>query len=79
MARIDAYVTHSDSNSQSSLPRLLSIDELAAYLGVPRRTLDGWRLRRVGPPFVKFGKTVRYPEHALRRWMDDCISGNSDV
>ncbi|WP_431694235.1 helix-turn-helix transcriptional regulator [Microbacterium maritypicum] len=72
-------MTPSDNNPQSPLPRLLSIDDLAAYLGVPRRTLDGWRARRVGPPFVKFGKTVRYPEHALLRWMDTCMSGNSDV
>ncbi len=72
-------MTHLEANSQSSLPRLLGIDNLAVYLDVPRRTLDEWRARKVGPPFVKFGKTVRYPEHALLRWMDACMDGDSDV
>ncbi|WP_029260306.1 helix-turn-helix transcriptional regulator [Microbacterium sp. Cr-K29] len=72
-------MTHIEPNSKSALPRLLTIDELAAYLDVPRRTLDGWRARKVGPPFVKFGKSVRYPEHALLRWMDACMNGDSDV
>jgi predicted DNA-binding transcriptional regulator AlpA len=72
-------MTNSVDETRPTLPRLLGIDELAEYLDVPRRTLDGWRQRKVGPPFVKLGKTVRYPEHRLLRWMDDYIDGNADV
>ncbi len=39
-------MTHLEANSQSSLPRLLGIDNLAVYLDVPRRTLDEWRAGR---------------------------------
>ena len=64
-------MTHSEIVPPSTLPRMLDIDELAAYLAVPRRTLDGWRQRRQGPPWVKLGKVVRYPEHRLVRWLDE--------
>lgn len=50
---------------RSSLPRLLSTEDLSAYLDVPARTLDGWRNEGSGPPYVKFGGHVRYPEDAL--------------
>lgn len=49
---------------------MLDADELAAYLNIPRRTIDGWRSRNQGPPAVRFGKAVRYPEHSLLAWVD---------
>lgn len=62
----------------SNLPAMLDPDQLSAYLGVPRRTIDGWRSGRGdGPPFVKFGKTVRYPEHRLVAWLDAQMSDAS--
>jgi len=64
------------THTQSTLPRMLDIDELSNYLGVPRRTLDGWRSRNSGPPFVKFGKAIRYPEHRLLRWVDEQLDGD---
>lgn len=68
-----AMTTH--NLPQSILPRMLDIDELSTYLGVPRRTLDGWRSRKSGPHFVKFGKAVRYPEHRLMRWLEEQLDG----
>lgn len=67
--------TSNASHNPSVLPRLLTIDELSEYLDVSRRTIDGWRLRGGGPPFVKFGKSVRYPEHALLQWLDEQMTG----
>lgn len=68
-------MTTTSYQSQSTLPRMLDIDELSNYLGVPKRTLDGWRSRKSGPPYVKFGKAVRYPEHRLMRWLDERLDG----
>ena len=31
-------------------------------------TLRNWRSLRIGPPFVKLGKTVLYPVEHLDRW-----------
>lgn len=60
----------------STLPRLLTPDEVCAWLGVPRRTLDGWRSGRgEGPPYVKLGKAIRYPEHRLLAWLDAQMGG----
>lgn len=64
---------------QTTLPRMLDIDELSTYLGIPERTLDGWRSRKSGPPYVKFGKAVRYPEHRLLRWLDEQLEGAGGV
>ena len=35
---------------------VLSPAKAAETIGVPERTLEAWRWRRVGPPFVKLGK-----------------------
>lgn len=42
------------------MEKLLTTKEVAEMLGVPRRTVDDWRQRGVGPAFVKVGRHVRY-------------------
>ena len=44
--------------------QLMTIQELARYLGVPVGTLYQWRYRREGPPGFRVGRHVRY------RWKD---------
>lgn len=44
--------------------RLLSVQDLADYLGVPVTTLYQWRYRREGPPGFRVGRHIRY------RWQD---------
>ncbi len=36
-------------------------------------TLRDWRFRRVGPPFCKFGKSVRYPVRELEKFAEAAI------
>ena len=57
--------------TQSKLPRLLSTVELSEYLDVPVRTLEAWRARAGGPPYVQFGRQVWYPDDALIDWMNE--------
>ncbi|AXA95855.1 helix-turn-helix domain-containing protein [Microbacterium sp. PM5] len=57
--------------AQSKLPRLLSTVELSDYLDVAARTLEAWRARAGGPPFVQFGRQVWYPDDALIDWMNE--------
>ncbi len=33
------------------------------------RTLAKWREQRVGPPWIKFGKTILYPEDDFEEWL----------
>jgi excisionase family DNA binding protein len=49
---------------------LMSRDELSEYLGVPRRTLDDWALRRVGPQFARIGRFVRYRRSDVDAWVE---------
>jgi len=56
----------------SGAPRqLLSPDELASYLGVPRATVYRWRSRREGPCGIRVGRHVRYRLEEIERWLDE--------
>lgn len=48
---------------------LLSPDDVAQRLGLARSTLAKLRLKGGGPPYVKLGAAVRYPEDALTSWV----------
>jgi predicted DNA-binding transcriptional regulator AlpA len=51
------------------LVRLLTDRDVSAVTGAARSTLAKMRLRGGGPPFVRLGTSVRYPEDALREWL----------
>ena len=40
--------------------RLLETIHAADELGLSPRTLEGWRRRGEGPPYLKFGRRVKY-------------------
>ncbi|MFC5437118.1 DNA-binding protein [Rhodanobacter umsongensis] len=48
----------------------LTPDDLSArWQGTIKvQTLTGWRNKRKGPPFVKFGSRVLYPLDRLEEW-----------
>jgi hypothetical protein len=50
--------------------KYLTADEVVErYRGeVSAGTLRNWRAQRVGPPFIKIGKSVLYPVQALDEW-----------
>ncbi len=49
---------------------LLREEEAADLLSLSVRTLQSWRIRRVGPPFVQVGRAVRYRRRDLISWID---------
>jgi predicted DNA-binding transcriptional regulator AlpA len=52
--------------------------EVEALTGIKRKTLQGWRLRRQGPPYVKVGRRlVRYPAEDLHRWIHSLSGGGA--
>lgn len=53
----------------SDLPELLTTDQLAAELGVSKRTLDHWRYMGSGPDYCKLGGRVRYRRDAVEQWI----------
>ena len=50
--------------------RLLTVEDVAAYLGVPMATLYGWRYKQVGPPGIRVGRYVRYRRRDVEKWLD---------
>lgn len=50
---------------------LLTPDEVATELKLAPQTLANLRHKGGGPPFVKVGRTVRYPRAALAEWLAD--------
>jgi len=53
--------------------RLLSVEDLAEYLGVPVATLYAWRYHRDGPPGFRVGRHVRYRWADIEEWISDRI------
>ncbi len=48
---------------------LLSPTQVAERLKLARSTLSKLRVTGGGPPYVKFGAAVRYPEDSLSEWI----------
>jgi len=51
--------------------RLLGPEEVAAFLGVPLRTLYRWRSHHEGPRGYRVGRHVRYRLDDVERWLAD--------
>jgi len=49
--------------------RLLTVEDLAEYLGVPIATLYAWRYRRQGPPGFRVGRHLRYRRADIDEWI----------
>lgn len=53
--------------------------ELAARLKMHVVTLANWRVRGVGPKFVKSGSRVRYPVREVEAWEQSRLRQNTAV
>jgi predicted DNA-binding transcriptional regulator AlpA len=49
---------------------LLKEQDAAELLDLSVRTLQSWRVRLAGPPFVQLGRAVRYRRRDLIAWID---------
>jgi excisionase family DNA binding protein len=48
---------------------LMTVEELAAYLDVPKVTIYNWNSRDTGPLRVKIGRHVRYRRADVDAWL----------
>jgi predicted DNA-binding transcriptional regulator AlpA len=42
---------------------------VATYLGVSTFTLNSWRTRRVGPPYIRMAGAIRYRRSDVDEWL----------
>lgn len=55
----------------SSPDRLMSVEEVAEYLGVTRGTIYTWRWKGKGPRAYRVGHLVKYRVADVERWLED--------
>jgi excisionase family DNA binding protein len=48
---------------------LLTVDDVAAVLKVPKSTLYQWSYLGEGPPVLRIGRHLRYPSDLLQSWI----------
>lgn len=54
----------------AGVERLLSMDEVAEMLGVPKRTIDNWRAVGKGPRGIVVGRWVRFRPTDVDAWLE---------
>jgi hypothetical protein len=57
------------STTQNEPDELLTEVAAAKQLTLSIRTLQAWRCRGEGPPFVRVGRAIRYELTAIRDWL----------
>lgn len=55
--------------SPTAPPALLTIDELSAYLQIPKATIYGWRHKGEGPRALKLGGQLRWRQVDVDAWL----------
>ena len=56
---------------KDALPELLSLKDLAEYLGYPASTLYYWRTQGKGPPGFQVGKQLRFRAASIDAWLQE--------
>ncbi len=52
------------------IDNLMTVQDVAAYLGVPVATVYQWNSRSLGPRRYRLGKHVRYRRADVDAWID---------
>jgi excisionase family DNA binding protein len=58
-----------NNTNPGGLVPLMSMDDLAAFLGVPVATLYDWRVDGKGPVGIRVGRHVRFTREDVAAWV----------
>lgn len=61
--------TENQAPRADKLPVLHEPTTVASLLKVTVGTLRQWRHKKIGPAFMRVGKTILYPDDKLREWI----------
>ena len=64
----------SQDPAMEPLDRLLTVEDLADYLGVPVATIYAWRYRHQGPPGCRIGRHLRFRWNDVQSWIEQRIA-----
>jgi predicted DNA-binding transcriptional regulator AlpA len=60
-----------DQTPLPGLEPLISVQQLAAHLGVPVQRIYDWRLAGTGPRGYRFGRELRFALPDVQRWLSE--------
>ena len=63
------YDRSRDQNRGDDMEKLLSVEQVADFLGVPVNTLYQWRHKGTGPSAFRVGRFLRYDPADVRAWL----------
>lgn len=69
----------SQSNATTTVPKLLSVEDLAAWLDIPKQTIYEWNCARKGPKRLRLGRHIRYRAEDVLTWLNQCTENLSRV
>jgi predicted DNA-binding transcriptional regulator AlpA len=58
---------------------LITDEQLEAMYGIKRKTLANWRVKGLGPSFVKIGAAVRYRPEDVQAWIDSRVFSSTSM
>ncbi|MGH6855175.1 MAG: helix-turn-helix transcriptional regulator [Aestuariivirga sp.] len=58
------------SGEQPVTPEFLTAAQVSQMTGFSQKALETYRSKRIGPPFLKVGKSVRYRAADVRAWIE---------
>jgi len=56
---------------------MVRTEQAAKILDVTKSTLESWRCRGGGPPFIKYGRAIRYRESDLQTFIESRLQRNT--
>lgn len=56
---------------------MIRTEQAAQILDVKKSTLESWRCRGGGPPFIRYGRAIRYREADLQEFIESRVRRNS--
>ena len=59
----------SDSGNLSDPAAYMTTMEAAVYLGVSTALMERWRQLRIGPPYIRIGRSIRYRRSDVDEYM----------
>lgn len=59
-----------EASTTSGLEPLMSIDDLASYLGIPVTTIYDWRVSGKGPCAIRVGRHLKFAVSDVRDWVE---------
>lgn len=51
-------------------PEYLTAEQVAQMTGFSTKALEAYRAKRLGPPFLKVGYSIRYRAEDVRAWVE---------